>query len=175
MAEDENCTVTNVDYLTSIEIRNTVRKMTGMYLIRAINEHGKDEAEVEFVVLGPPGPPEGPLEVTGVHKEGCKIKWKPPKDDGGRPIEKYVLEKLDCETGTWSPCGETDGDKLELELNNLETGKKMKFRVKARNEEGESDWLEGPSDPVTIKDPFDPPGPPGLPEIIDWTENSVKL
>ena len=68
-----------------------------------------------------------------------------------------------------------DGDKLELELNNLETGKKMKFRVKAKNEEGESDWLEGPSDPVTIKDPFDPPGPPGLPEVIDWTENSVKL
>ena len=128
MAEDENCTVTNVEYLTSIEIRNCVRKQTGMYVIRATNEHGKDEAEVEFVILGPPGPPEGPLEVTGVHKEGCKIKWKPPKDDGGRPIKKYKLEKLDCESGNWSPCGEVDGDKLELELNNLETGKKMKFR-----------------------------------------------
>ena len=174
MSEDENCTITNVDYLTSIELRNTVRKMTGMYLIRAINEHGKDEAEVEFVVLGPPGPPEGPLEVTGVHKEGCKIKWKPPRDDGGSPIQKYILEKLDCESGKWSPAGETDGP-LELDLNNLETGKKMKFRVKAKNEEGESDWLEGPLDPVTIKDPFDPPGPPGLPEIIDWTESSVKL
>ena len=118
-----------------------------MYLIRAINEHGKDEAEVEFVILSPPGPPEGPLEVTGVHKEGCKIKWKPPRDDGGRPIENYILEKLDCESGKWSPCGETEGDKLELELNNLETGKKMKFRVKAKNEEGESDWLEGPHGP----------------------------
>ena len=103
-----------------------------MYLVRAMNEHGKDEAEVEFVVLGPPGPPEGPLEVVDVHKEGCKIRWKPPKDDGGRPIQKYILEKLDTDTGKWSPCGETDGDKLELELNNLETGKKVKFRVKAR-------------------------------------------
>ena len=32
-----------------------------------------NEAEVEFVILGPPGPPEGPLEVTDVHKEGGKI------------------------------------------------------------------------------------------------------
>ena len=71
-----------------------MRKMTGMYMIRAMNEHGKDEAEVEFVVLGPPGPPEGPLEVTDVHKEGCKIKWKKPLDDGGRPIEKYVLHSI---------------------------------------------------------------------------------
>ena len=93
------------------------------------------------------------------------------EDHGGR----QESEKLDCESGKWSPCGETEGDKLELELNNLETGKKMKFRVKAKNEEGKSDWMEGPLDTVTIKDPFDPPSPPGLPEIIDWTENSVKL
>ena len=175
MADDENTTITNIDYFTTIEIKNTVRKMTGMYLVRATNEHGKDEAEVEFVVLGPPGPPEGPLEVTDVHKEGCKIKWRAPKDDGGKPIQKYVLEKLDTDTGKWSPCGEVEGDKLELELNNLETGKKVKFRVKAKNEEGESDWLEGPDDAVMIKDPFDPPGPPGLPEVTDWTESSVKL
>jgi len=63
LAEDSNATITNVDYFTSIEIKNTVRKMTGMYLIRAVNEHGKDEAEVEFVVLGPPGPPRD-LEVS---------------------------------------------------------------------------------------------------------------
>ena len=28
----------------------------------------------------------GPLEVSDVHKEGCKLKWKPPLDDGGTPI-----------------------------------------------------------------------------------------
>ena len=92
-------TITNVDYFTSIEIKNTVRKMTGIYVIRATNDHGKDEAEVEFVVLGPPGPPEGPLEVADVHKEGCKVRWKPPKDDGGSPIQKYFVEKLNLDTG----------------------------------------------------------------------------
>lgn len=72
--------------------------MTGIYVIRAVNEHGKDEAEVEFVVLGPPGPP-SELEVADVHKEGCKIKWKPPKDDGGSPVQKYYIEKLNLDTG----------------------------------------------------------------------------
>ena len=166
--------ISNPDNETSIVINNAQRKQSGMYMIRATNEHGKDECEVEFVVLGPPGPPVGPLEVFDVHKEGCKLRWKPPLDDGGSPIEAYLLEKMDTETGKWVPCGETDG-KLEAEIPDLETGKRMKFRVRAKNAEGESEPLEGPDSPVLIKDPFDPPGPPGLPEIVDWTRSSVKL
>lgn len=34
-----------------------------------------------------------------MHKEGCKLKWKPPKDDGGLPIDGYVVEKMDVTTG----------------------------------------------------------------------------
>lgn len=99
LQDDSNVTInSSVDYQTTIEIKNTVRKMTGIYVIRAVNEHGKDEAEVEFVVLGPPGPP-SELEVADVHKEGCKIKWKPPKDDGGSPVQKYYIEKLNLDTG----------------------------------------------------------------------------
>ena len=47
-----------------------------------------------------PGPPNGPLQVSDVHAEGCKLKWKPPSDDGGLPIQKYVVEKMDEATGT---------------------------------------------------------------------------
>lgn len=46
-----------------------------------------------------PSRPEGPLEISDVHKEGCKLKWKPPKDDGGLPIDGYVVEKMDVTTG----------------------------------------------------------------------------
>lgn len=46
-----------------------------------------------------PSPPNGPLKVSDVHAEGCKLSWKPPDDDGGQPVEKYVVEKMDEATG----------------------------------------------------------------------------
>ena len=42
------------------------------------------------------------------------------------------------------------------------------------NEEGEGDNLQTESS-VLAKNPFDPPSPPGLPEIIDWSENHAEL
>ena len=82
--------------------------------------HGKDAAEVRVNVVGPPGPPEGSMDITGIHKNGCKIAWKPPKDDGGSPIEHYVVEKYDTDTEIWSPVGTTPT--CNIECKNLEPG-----------------------------------------------------
>lgn len=46
-----NIEIINVDYNTKITISNSVRKNTGVYRIKAVNEHGSDEAEVEVTVL----------------------------------------------------------------------------------------------------------------------------
>lgn len=48
-----------------------------------------------------PGVPEGPLKISDVHKEGCNLKWNPPEDDGGSPIDHYVVEKMDLDTGIY--------------------------------------------------------------------------
>lgn len=37
--------------------------------------------------------------MSDVHAEGCKLNWNPPADDGGQPIEKYVVEKMDEASG----------------------------------------------------------------------------
>lgn len=47
-----NIEIINVDYNTKISIVDSVRKNTGVYKIKAVNEHGEDEAEVEVTVLG---------------------------------------------------------------------------------------------------------------------------
>lgn len=52
-----------------------------------------------YIFLDKPSPPNGPLKVSDVHADGCKLAWKPPDDDGGQPIEKYVVEKMDEATG----------------------------------------------------------------------------
>lgn len=101
--------------------------------------------------LGKPGKPEGPLEVSDIRKDGCKLKWNKPKDDGGEPIESYIVEKFDPETGVWLPVGQSTVP--EMDVTDLIPGHEYKFRVKAVNKEGESEPLETYTS-IIAKDPF---------------------
>lgn len=33
----------------------------------------------------------GPLDVSDVKANGCKLKWKKPEDDGGVPVDHYEV------------------------------------------------------------------------------------
>ena len=44
------------------------------------------DLQLRDVGAGPPSRPEGPLEVSDVKAESVKLKWKKPKDDGGKDI-----------------------------------------------------------------------------------------
>lgn len=89
-------------------MRNVQRGDSGEYTITATNSSGRDSVTVTVTVTDKPSAPEGPLQVSDVHNEGCKLKWKRPKDDGGVPISYYQVEKLDPQTGIWVPCGRSN-------------------------------------------------------------------
>lgn len=55
----------------------------------------------------------------------------------------------------------------------LTEGKRYVFRVRAENMYGVSEPLDGK--PVTAKSPFDPPGPPGKPDVTNYSKNSCSL
>ena len=174
LTTDEVYNINNIDYNTKFTLNRATRKTRGIYTITATNSSGVDEATVEVKVLGKPAKPKGPLEVSNVHKDGCTLKWKPPEDDGGCPIECYEVEKMDEETGRWVPCGKTKGDDTKFDVANLVPGKKYKFRVRAVNKEGDSEELE--TDLGTVaKNPFDEPDKPGRPEPTDWDKDHVDL
>jgi predicted phage tail protein len=104
-----------------------------------------------FSVLAAPSRPQGPLKVSDVTKNGCKLKWDKPEDDGGKPVSGYVVEKLDTATGRWVPVGRTT--EPEMDVKGLQEGSDYKFRVKAVNDEGESEPLE--TERATLaKNPF---------------------
>lgn len=114
--------------------------------------HGAEWIKISiFIYSGKPGSPEGPLEVSDVTKNGCKLKWKKPEDDGGSPVLCYEIEKLDPLTGQWIPCGKST--EPEANITGLQEGKKYKFRVKAVNKEGESEPLETEKS-IIAKNPF---------------------
>lgn len=103
------------------------------------------------MLIASPGKPEGPLKVSDVTKSGCKLKWGKPEDDGGKPITGYVVEKLDKSTGRWIPVGRTSD--TEMDVKGLQEGHEYEFRVKAVNEEGESEPLV--TDSTTLaKNPY---------------------
>lgn len=149
----ENFKIEHSAYNTKLSFENGQRKNSQKYKITAENVNGKDEAFVEVLFLGKPSAPMGPLEVYGITKESCKLNWRPPEDDGGMPIKKYIVEFMDKESGKWEPLCETPGDVTNCPAKPLKEGHEYLFRVKAVNDEGESDPLVADKY-IKAKDPF---------------------
>uniref|UniRef100_A0A5K3EN24 non-specific serine/threonine protein kinase n=1 Tax=Mesocestoides corti TaxID=53468 RepID=A0A5K3EN24_MESCO len=145
----------------------------GQYEVALTNEKGKDQVAIKVNVKRPPESPTGPLEATDITAEGCTLKWKPPKDNGGSPITNYVVEKQDLKTGEWSPVSNYVRG-TELEVSGLDEGKRYNFRVKAVNENGASEPLESNS-PITAENPVVPPGSPSSLEVADVDAEEVTL
>jgi hypothetical protein len=153
VATTGNITIANEPYTTRFLVENGTRKNSQRYKLTATNIHGKDEEFVELVFLGRPSAPMGPLEVYGVTKDSCKLNWRPPEDDGGMPIKEYLVEKMDKETGKWVAVCRTPPDTTNCPVKGLQEGHEYLFRVKAINEEGESEPLTADK-AIKAKDPF---------------------
>ncbi len=104
-------------------------------------------------IVDKPSAPEGPLDAKDIFADHMTLEWKPPKDDGGTPIDHYVVERFDTSTGHWVPAGKTAGADTNLKVDGLTKGIEYKFRVCAVNSEGESEPLESLK-PILAKDPF---------------------
>ena len=114
------------------------------------------------------------MKVTDVTKETCTVAWRPPLDNGGAPIERYIVEKQDIARGGWTPAGEVLGESTSLRVTKLTPGKEYQFRVRAVNKEGESDPLVT-SGSTLAKNPFDEPTAPSKPDVTDWDKDRVDL
>lgn len=57
-------------------------------------------AQVVLTVLGRPSMPQDRLLVSNINKNGCRLTWQAPQDDGGLPVE-YIIEKFVVEANAW--------------------------------------------------------------------------
>lgn len=124
---------------TILDIPFARRSDSGRYTLTLENELGKVSASGNVTVLDRPSKPEGPLRVSDITRESCRVSYGTPFDDGGSPILHYLVEKMDVSRGTWTEAAEVSG--LTAEVLNLVHMKEYHFRVKAVNAIGESDPL----------------------------------
>ena len=67
------------------------------------NSKGEIRVPIELEVIDRPASPEGPLKVSDITNTTAVLSWQPPKDDGGAPIDNYIIEKMDVARGEWVP------------------------------------------------------------------------
>uniref|UniRef100_A0A914UY65 Twitchin n=1 Tax=Plectus sambesii TaxID=2011161 RepID=A0A914UY65_9BILA len=157
---------------TTLCITAAARSDGGKYTLKVKNSVGEDQETAELIVLDKPTKPRGPLEVTDVFEDNCNLAWKAPEDDGGEPVEYYEVEKLDKETGRWTPVAKVKDCKAHVD--GLKKGQTYQFRVKAVNKEGASEPLQ--TEKATVaKNPYDEPGKPSAPVPTDWDVDRVEL
>lgn len=164
--------IENEDYKTSFILQKVQRSDCGTYTVTAKNSSGVDTVHVELEVLCKPSKPQGPLDVSDITAEGCHLTWNKPEDDGGEPIDHYVVERMDTETGRWVPVCKSKTP--EADVTGLNEGKDYMFRVKAVNAEGESEPLTT-EHAIKAKNPYDAADAPSKPQLKDWSKNHADI
>uniref|UniRef100_A0A8C4S557 Titin n=1 Tax=Erpetoichthys calabaricus TaxID=27687 RepID=A0A8C4S557_ERPCA len=129
--------IKSTDFSTCLSVKEAIRVDGGQYTLLVKNVAGERSVAVNVKVLDRPGPPEGPVAISGVTCEKCTIAWKPPLQDGGSKIIQYIVEMQAKGSEKWSACAHVKT--LDAVITNLAQGEEYMFRVIAVNEKGKSD------------------------------------
>ncbi|KAM8949442.1 immunoglobulin-like and fibronectin type III domain-containing protein 1 [Lycaon pictus] len=160
------------DGFTRLCLPSAGRKDGGRYSVTLSSEGGSARAEVTLQVIDKPQPPQGPLEVQDRHGAGVCLHWRPPRDDGGQALERYVVERRQAGRSTWLKVGEPPADSTTFTDTHVEQGKKYTFRVRAVTSEGAGEALE--STEVLVA-PEALPRPPSAPAIQAASSQGITL
>ena len=152
----------------SVQILNPKHEKSGNYKVVMSNAQGSCEQDVNINIMDKPFEP-SKCTVNEVFHDSCVVNWKEPTDDGGTEIVNYIVEELDVTGGGgWSQVAEVKPADKKAKIGGLANGNKYRFRVKAVNKLGQSVPCEMTGGDILVKDPWDAPGQPGKPKILDW-------
>uniref|UniRef100_G1MT65 Immunoglobulin like and fibronectin type III domain containing 1 n=1 Tax=Meleagris gallopavo TaxID=9103 RepID=G1MT65_MELGA len=178
LGDDSRIRVDKTDTFTMLSISSAERKDCGDYKVRETvcsepgNASGSGTKLLVFVFSDKPLPPAGPLKIVGSTANDVTIQWNPPKDDGGKPVQNYIIEKQQVGKSGWVTLGETPRSCTTFTTSKVEQDMSYYFRVRAVNAEGTSDALES-DEVVTISKAT--PGAPDPPEIIGVSKDTITI
>ncbi|XP_041345464.1 immunoglobulin-like and fibronectin type III domain-containing protein 1 isoform X3 [Pyrgilauda ruficollis] len=172
LGDDTRIRVDKTDTCTTLSISSCDRRDCGDYKVRLKNDSGVLEINLKLVVIDKPQPPAGPIKIVESSANNITIQWKPPKDDGGKPVQRYLVERQQVGRNDWETLGETPRSCTSFTTSKVEEEMSYYFRVRAVNAEGASDALESGEVKAAGKAS---PGAPGPPEIISASRDSITI
>ncbi|NXC24521.1 IGFN1 protein, partial [Campylorhamphus procurvoides] len=172
LVDDTRIHVDKTDTFTMLSIPSCERRDCGDYKVRLKNDSDVLEINLKLVVIDKPQPPAGPIKIVESSANNITIQWQPPKDDGGKPVQRYIVERQQVGKKEWETLGETPRSCTTFTTNKVDEDTSYYFRVRARNVEGTSDALESGEVKALGKAS---PGAPDPPEIISASRDSITI
>ncbi|KAM6399057.1 immunoglobulin-like and fibronectin type III domain-containing protein 1 [Rhynochetos jubatus] len=172
LVDDTRIRVDKTETFTMLSISSGERKDCGDYKVQLKNDSGVLEINLKLVVIDKPQPPAGPIKIVESSSNNITIQWKPPKDDGGKAVQSYIVERQQIGKSDWVTLGETPRSCTTFTTNKVEEDMSYYFRVRAVNAEGTSDALE--SDEVKAVSKASP-GAPDPPQIVSASRDTITI
>ncbi|NXA30379.1 IGFN1 protein, partial [Ibidorhyncha struthersii] len=172
LADDTRIRVDKTDAFTMLSISSSERKDCGDYKVRLKNDSGVLEINLKLMVIDKPQPPAGPIKIVESSANDITIQWNPPKDDGGKPVQSYIVERQQIGKSDWVTLGETPRSCTTFTTNKVEQDMSYYFRVRAVNAEGTSDPLESDEVKAVSKASAGAPDPP---EIVSASRDTITI
>ncbi|KFZ54091.1 Immunoglobulin-like and fibronectin type III domain-containing protein 1 [Antrostomus carolinensis] len=172
LADDTRIRVDKTDIFTMLSISSCERKDCGDYKVRLKNDSGVLEINLKLLVIDKPQPPAGPIKIVESTANDITIQWKPPKDDGGKPVQRYIVESQQVGKNDWVTLGETPKSCTTFTTNKVEQDMSYYFRVRAVSAEGTSEPLESEEVKAVSKAS---PGAPDPPEIVSASRDTITI
>lgn len=166
------CEITSTNFNTTLIVRDAIRRDSGQYVLTLHNVAGTRSVAVNCKVLDRPGPPSGPLAVTGLTAEKCTLAWGPPQENGGAEIMHYIVEKRETSRLAWTLV-HGDMKATTCKVTKLLKGNEYIFRVRGVNKYGDGEPLE--SEPTKAMDPFTVPAPPTSVQVTAVTSEAMTI
>ncbi|XP_068568828.1 immunoglobulin-like and fibronectin type III domain-containing protein 1 [Cebidichthys violaceus] len=148
------------------------RKDGGEVKIKIKNEFGTIEAISKLIVLDKPTPPQGPVDIMESAVTSVEFKWKPPKDSGGCPVTNYIIERQQVGRNKWSDLGEIPSSNPSYKDSDVDPGRRYCYRIRAKNAEGISDYLQTEDIAAGV---LRYPGPPTAPKVVSAFKDCINL
>ncbi len=125
--------------------------------------------------LAIPMAPIGPIKKDVSTRESITISWEAPKEDGGAPINRYIISMREANKSHWSRAGTVNSDEYSFQARNLIENSFYHFRIVAENFVGQGDHLQT-HEPLQAKSGFQVPSVPEGPLVVsDLTSDHVEI